>query len=163
MQVYLYFGSLFCSVVLTPQHYHWYAATRFAFQWTTAVNELDRPVSTSSVISACWQADALRCENKRCSDSNPSPMNPKANVLPITPQRLNIIAVLSLGLEGNLTTPSYKRLDSSYPRWTVASKEHHTTPNTPHHTTRCDITLTTGSRYMVGLRRIANRGAVRYG
>jgi len=23
--------SFFCSTVLTPQHYHWYAATRFAF------------------------------------------------------------------------------------------------------------------------------------
>jgi len=27
----LYRQSFFCSAVLTPQHYHWYAATRFAF------------------------------------------------------------------------------------------------------------------------------------
>jgi len=24
-------SELFCSAVLTPQHYHWYAATRFTF------------------------------------------------------------------------------------------------------------------------------------
>jgi len=37
-------------------HYHWYAATRFAScesVWTTAGNELNCPVSTTSVISAC--------------------------------------------------------------------------------------------------------------
>jgi len=28
---YVYRRSFFCSAVLTPQHYHWYAATRFAF------------------------------------------------------------------------------------------------------------------------------------
>jgi len=27
----VYRQSFFCSAVLTPQHYHWYAATRFAF------------------------------------------------------------------------------------------------------------------------------------
>jgi len=26
----VYSQSFFCSAVLTPQHYHWYAATRFA-------------------------------------------------------------------------------------------------------------------------------------
>ena len=26
----VYRQSFFCSAVLTPQHYHWYAATRFA-------------------------------------------------------------------------------------------------------------------------------------
>jgi len=34
------------------------------------------------------KADALWCENKRCSDSNPWPMDPKASVLPTTSQRL---------------------------------------------------------------------------
>jgi len=27
----VYRQSFFCSAVLTPQHYHWYAATRFTF------------------------------------------------------------------------------------------------------------------------------------
>jgi len=54
----VYRQSFFCSAVLTPQHYHWYAVTPFAFpgaEWTTAVDELNRPVSSSSVISACWR------------------------------------------------------------------------------------------------------------
>jgi len=34
------------------------------------------------------KADALWWENKRCSDSNPWPMDPTASVLPTTPQRL---------------------------------------------------------------------------
>jgi len=43
-----YKQSCFYSTVLTPQHYHWYAAIRFAFPggWlaknTTAGNELNR-------------------------------------------------------------------------------------------------------------------------
>jgi len=32
------------------------------------------------------KSDALWCENKRHSDSNPWPMDPKASVLPTTPQ-----------------------------------------------------------------------------
>jgi len=40
----VYTQSFFCIAVLTPQHYHWYAATRFAFpggyiaKWTKAGN-----------------------------------------------------------------------------------------------------------------------------
>jgi len=34
------------------------------------------------------KADAPWCENTRCLDSNPWPMDPKASVLPTTPQRL---------------------------------------------------------------------------
>jgi len=33
------------------------------------------------------KADALWCENKQCSVSNPRPMDPKASVLATTPQR----------------------------------------------------------------------------
>jgi len=55
----LYRQSLFCSTVLIPQHYLWYAAARFAFpggklaERTTAGNELNRPVITTPMISAC--------------------------------------------------------------------------------------------------------------
>jgi len=41
------------------------------------------------------KADALWCENKRCSDSNPWPMDPKASVLPATPRRLTCLTMLA--------------------------------------------------------------------
>jgi len=47
--------------VLSPQLYHWYAANWFALpggklaEWTTAFDELNRPVSTSPVTSASWR------------------------------------------------------------------------------------------------------------
>jgi len=43
-------------------------------------NELNRPVSTTEVITACWRL------MHRCSDLKPWPTDPKASVLPTTPQ-----------------------------------------------------------------------------
>jgi len=40
---------------------------RRVVEWTTAVDELNCPVSTSSVTSACWRLMQC-CGNKRCSD-----------------------------------------------------------------------------------------------
>jgi len=57
----VYRDSFYCSAMLTTQHYHWYAATWFAFcggylaEWTTTGNGLNRSVNTTPVISACWR------------------------------------------------------------------------------------------------------------
>jgi len=85
--------SFFCSAVLTSQHYHWYAATRFALPRRVAswVNYSSRRTELSSEHFASdlslLKADAPWCENRRCSDSNLWPMDPKASVLRTTPQR----------------------------------------------------------------------------
>jgi len=81
---------LFCSAVLTPQHYHWHAASRIAFpprvaSWVNYSSQqtVEHFVSDLSLL----KADAQWCENKRCSDSNPRSMDPKAREQPTTPQR----------------------------------------------------------------------------
>jgi len=48
------------------------------------------------------KADAPWCENNGCSDSNPWPMDPKASVLPTTPQR-----PISLSYHISVVLPSH--------------------------------------------------------
>jgi len=45
------------------------------------------------------KADAIWCENKRCSDSNPWPMYPKVSVLTTTPLRLTGLTYITLRVE----------------------------------------------------------------
>jgi len=80
--------------VLTTQHYHWYAA--IARRVASSVNYSRRRTESSSehftrdlsLLKALW------CENKRCSDTNPWPMDPKASALPTTPQRATIMILV---------------------------------------------------------------------
>jgi len=99
----VYRQSFFCSAVLTPQHYHWYAATRFTLpggwlaEWTTAVEEQNRPVSISPVISACWRL--THCEVKiSAARIRTHDMDPKASVLTTTPVPQRLTTCGSAGL-----------------------------------------------------------------
>jgi len=58
------------------------SCVNYSSRWTESSSE--HFASDLSLL----KADALWCENQRCSDSNPWPMDPKACVLPTTPQRL---------------------------------------------------------------------------
>jgi len=84
--------SFFCSCVnsaaLPLVHCYSIRPPRRVASW---VNYSSRQTETSSEHFASdlslLKADVPWCENKRCSGSNPWPMDPKASVLSTTPQR----------------------------------------------------------------------------
>jgi len=59
------------------------------------------------------KADALWCENKRCSDANPWPIDPKVSVLPTAPQRLDIRPTCILKSQVAIKIPSSFGKDNS--------------------------------------------------
>jgi len=60
------------------------------------------------------KADALWCENKQCSDSNPWPIDPKASVLPTTPQRLTKVNSPQFKVEYHLLALAAKKYISIF-------------------------------------------------
>jgi len=62
-----------------------------SYSWVNYSSRVSRRTESSSEHFASdlslLKADELWCENKRCSDSNPWPMDTKASVLSTTPQR----------------------------------------------------------------------------
>jgi len=74
--------SFYCSAVLTPQHYHWYtllldSPSRRVASWSSKLYSRQRTESSSEHYGSdlsLLKTDALWCENKRGSDSNPWPI-----------------------------------------------------------------------------------------
>jgi len=106
--LYIYGQSFVSSAALTRQHYHWYAASRFAFpEGSYSLVDYSRKqtescsnwvVGTTPMISACWRLMQWDLKNSGGRDSNPRPVEPEASVQPTTPQRPTSVAFTFLCL-----------------------------------------------------------------
>jgi len=85
------------------------------------------------VISDCWSTDALRCENKRWSDSSPWPIEPIASVLTTTPiaQQLEVAVACGTCVSPLCEHDNLKSLDIDCLRDPVVSLDNGRTVNHP--------------------------------
>jgi len=88
----LYSQSFFCPAGFTSQHYHWYAATWFAFQRVASWVDYSRQITESCQLPQLakgWCTMMWKINSHAC-DSKPRPVDPNASVLSTTPQRSTV-------------------------------------------------------------------------